>query len=562
MNAQSLRRILVLTAAVLPVLPLASGVSLAQHRVNTQTNTGANPQIGSGGTNQPIQPQQPLGMGNNIIYRNVTGGRGFRGNVPYGDPRAFRGITPSEGYDRFVRSSSGVTTAGQVTDFAQRVQTFYGTSRFVAPPSGYERAPGTGTYVPSRATYDPTDIRLGAPSGQAAPALPMPGHYALPGQVDPNLATGGIRPPLSDVAPELSVTELSQPQVLSNFTLVNRPSDPGIDPQTLLRARQELQETPDPTGPRPTVDYGAPVDSSIPAQAGSAQVGGERSTGSNVMPTESSVKPLAEAARQSTQIAALHERLREFYESRHGIDPTAVKPPVTPPKTGDEPKRPEDEPGLKPPVPGTGGEPTTPDNVDRSKPGEDTTPLPPRPGDPSANQPKPKPKPVRVTSLAEGVQARGLADLMKNAEALMREGKYSSAIRQYEAAEQVAPNNGFVLIGRATAELGASFYRRADTSLREAFLLDQSMLMAQYDLRQLIGDDRLQFVVRELKELANKEPQNASPLFLLAFIAYNTGNEVNAAGFLDQADKRSGGKDSVIRLVREHWSLPTLDQNK
>lgn len=548
MNSKQLRRILVLAAAV---LPLGATGAQAQQRVNTQTNTGANPQIGSGGVNRPIQPQQPIGSGNDIIYGNVTGGRGFRGNVPFGDPRAFRGVTPGLRYDSFVRSSTGVTTSGQMTNFSQRVQTFYGSSRLVAPPSGYEQAPGTGVYIASRATFNPADIRLDAPTAQQAPALPMPGQYALPGQVDPNLATGGIRRPLADFAPELTTTELSRPRALSSYTLVNRP----VDPKTLIRARQELQpdETPVPA------DYGTPVDSSVPAQAGSSAVGGQRSTGSNIMPTEPSVKPLAEAAKQSTQIAALQERLREFYETRFGVDPNAVKP-VAPVKPGDEPKKPEDEPSIKPPAGGT-ERPSGDDANPLKTPGDDT-PLPPRPGDPSTQQPKPKPKPIRITSLAAGVQARGLADLMQNAETLMRESKYSSAIRQYEAAEQVAPNNGLVLIGRATAELGASFYRRADTSLREAFMLDPSMMLAQYDLRQLIGEDRLQFVVRELKDLASKEPQNPSPLFLLAFIAYNTGNEVNAAGFLDQADKRAAGNDAVIKMVREHWSLPALETNK
>jgi cytochrome c-type biogenesis protein CcmH/NrfG len=160
------------------------------------------------------------------------------------------------------------------------------------------------------------------------------------------------------------------------------------------------------------------------------------------------------------------------------------------------------------------------------------------------------------------VQAPGLADLMQTAETAMKEGKYATAIRQYEAAGQVAPNNGMVLVGRATAELGASFYRRADATLREAFTMDPSLMLAQYDLTQLLPEERLQFVVRELKDLANREPTQTTPVFLLAFIAYNTGNEVNAAGFLDQADKRAGGNDPVLKLVREHWSLPGMDEMK
>src|SRR6185295_17156190 len=64
----------------------------------------------------------------------------------------------------------------------------------------------------------------------------------------------------------------------------------------------------------------------------------------------------------------------------------------------------------------------------------------------------PKPKPIQITSLAAGVQAQGLAKLLKTAEDLMKEGKFGPALDQYQAAAQLAPNNSMVYLGQANAE--------------------------------------------------------------------------------------------------------------
>jgi hypothetical protein len=175
---------------------------------------------------------------------------------------------------------------------------------------------------------------------------------------------------------------------------------------------------------------------------------------------------------------------------------------------------------------------------------------------PAAPRTGPKPAPVKIDSLAKGVPGKGLADLLTGAEALMKEGKFSSALEKYDAAEQVAPNNPLILLGRANAELGASYFARAEQHLREAFTADEALLMGQYDLRTFFGEDRLKVIANDLKEIANAEQNQARPVFLLAYVAYNSGNERMAAGYLDLADKRSGGKDPLIKKIRDHWTLP------
>ena len=182
----------------------------------------------------------------------------------------------------------------------------------------------------------------------------------------------------------------------------------------------------------------------------------------------------------------------------------------------------------------------------------------PQPGDRAAGGPKPAP--MKIDTLAKGVPGKGLADLLTGAESLMKEGRFSSALEKYDAAEQVAPNNPLIKLGRANAELGASYFARAEQHLREAFAADEALLMGQYDLRAFFGEDRLKVIANDLKEIANKEQAQVTPVFLLAYVAYNSENERMAAGYLDLADKRSGGKDALIKKIREHWTLPAGEE--
>ena len=50
----------------------------------------------------------------------------------------------------------------------------------------------------------------------------------------------------------------------------------------------------------------------------------------------------------------------------------------------------------------------------------------------------------------------------------MKQGKFTAALEQYDLCEQLDPNNPFVLLGRANAELGAS------PSITQAMANDQA----------------------------------------------------------------------------------------
>src|SRR5437868_1638175 len=119
------------------------------------------------------------------------------------------------------------------------------------------------------------------------------------------------------------------------------------------------------------------------------------------------------------------------------------------------------------------------------------------------NKGRKKPEPVKVDSLARGVKGKGLAEIMKSAEDLMKQGKFTSALDQYDQAEQVAPNNPLIRLGRANAELGASYYARAEAHLRDVFTQNPELLNGQYDLIALLGEERLNTLVKDLKQIAN-----------------------------------------------------------
>jgi hypothetical protein len=162
-------------------------------------------------------------------------------------------------------------------------------------------------------------------------------------------------------------------------------------------------------------------------------------------------------------------------------------------------------------------------------------------------------QPYIITSLATGISAKGLAGLMKSGEDQMRQGKFTEAVTTYDTAEQVAPNNPFVPLGRSFAELGASYYSKSDRDLTSAITADPAILAGRYDLKGFLGEDRLKFVQGDLQDIADHE-KGARPLVLLAFIAHNGGDDTTASKDLAEAAQR-GGYDQMVKTLKQAWNL-------
>src|SRR4051794_3998608 len=235
---------LILAAAVGATLTGSS--ALAQYRVgNDGRSHDANNRLGSGGINQSGMgpPASPYQIGNEIVTGQVTGGRQFRGFVPYSDPNVFHGTTAGSLSDNFIRQSSAAPYGGVNQNNAQQVTTFYGSARASAVPPGFVQQSAGGGFVPGPAAVrEPNDFRLGQTLNIPTAILPHPGQLVLPGPVDPNTQTSSVitASPLYGVRQWNMGNEADQ-----NFLFGANPanlSGARMDPATLQHMRAELEQ--------------------------------------------------------------------------------------------------------------------------------------------------------------------------------------------------------------------------------------------------------------------------------------------------------------------------------
>jgi hypothetical protein len=559
MNMKTKSKTYWILVAAVAGLPFMGTAAFGQQRVGSDGHAlDANNRIGSGGTNTPTGTQaQSTQLNNQIVTNNVTGLSGFQGKLGYTDPGSFRiANLPGSGIERFNAISGGVPGAGAGANYGGNTPTpFYGYSSTAAPPPGYSPTPINTGYVPTPPVTGPLqgDPRLDySLSGSTLIApLPLPGELLLPGPVDP---TGGLT---ISTSPEYGVREWHASEAGDRLYMFNRSGDGPVGPEDwatptqnrIDEIRREVNRNliPDISAPGASTGQGSDTTGGAPGlarplppltvdRATPILSSNLAATAGNMSTDQSTRRYLgAGAAPAPGQTSALYQQLKTnltAYDSAH-------------PMTDEEANRKflamVREQRLLAAKAGGAGQ--------QVKPGGTAT-APVNPG----QQGEVKPAPVHVGTLAAGVRARGLADVLTHAEDAIRKGQFAKAIDDYNEAAQVTPNNALILVGRAHAELAGSYYRQAEADLRTAFAADHAVLLAQFDLNDLLGA-RLPYIVSELKQIASDSPENATPVFLLSYISYNTGNQVKALGYLDAADKRTGGNDAVIGLMKKYWTF-------
>lgn len=602
-----------LQAAVAAVLSgLGTAAATAQVRDNGDGRAlDANNQVGSNGYNNV-----PGSDGRNrsfytsqqIITGNVTRGLSFRGVVPYTDSRAFRGPTVGNFSDRFVRDSSGVAD-GQVTGL-EAPTAFYARSRVVPPPTGFEREGFTGGYInrsgnafetnsfSARGSYDSyaVDDPFSARSRERLLATPAPGA---------NDAQQANQAVLITASPLYGVRQWNNTErSTQDFFNPRGPTDSieragfGLDPTTVERMRNEVNQNGIPADQRtdqpgqengglsPTGEAAQPLNTPLNATPGDptgANPGGDagqgaQPLGANIDPGNGVRSRLVVPANQQSQ---LYRELVRRYDRQQQNQPVSPQESArqfntlrraqqaeTPGQADQNTTAGGQAPGAQQPggapavsmLPGISMPPAPVPGELPPRRSTDRPEAPPRPRVPvpadAPPAPTEAPTALKITSLAQGIPAAGLRDLMTTAEQLLKDGKYDSAIEKYDAAAMVAVENPLITLGRAQAELGATYYRRAENDLRRAIEREPALLKGEYDLRTFLGQERLQYVVQDLKALADREPTDARSMLLLAYIAYNTGMAEQAAAFLNEAAKRAGGNDRTVDLMRQVWTLP------
>jgi len=603
----SMSRILAAVASV--ALP---AIALGQGQIDAGRSNDASNRVGSGGRNDSYvathRSSYIVNNGNQIVTGNVTMGREFRDRVGYTNPHALRVPTAGLGSDNFVKNSAGVPQPHSREPIPNQATPFYGASQTATPPPGYQLSPTRGGFVPSPPVggpRSPEDQRLGIVDLNQ-PISPAVGANTLVtrGSLTPGAAAaaGGEPTPAGIITASslYGVREWNPRDPADRLFLESMVRDQNnvldrlrMDPREVQKMRDELQKVlgddPAQTGQGTGTGQGAGQGTGQ-SGVGQGAAPGARRTGDsftldplgrtfdspsdgalNNKPLDSQVQTaqleagldtqqsnrmrlLSQAQRTSAQYSELNKRLEQYYEERRKTDADFAR------EFNDAVRARNAAKAADPNKPAGGI-----NNVGRP-PGGAGAPgagaadaIPGKPGDNAVKPPIKKPAPIKVGTLSQGVKAEGLANLLKKAEQLMKDGRFVSALDQYDAAEAVQPNP-LIWLGKANAELGAGFFARADAHLRQAFTTDKALLMGQYDLRGMLGEQRLEKLVADLKDLTNKDQKATTPVWLLAYISYNSGNERMALGFLDLAEKRAGGQDPFFKLVREHWSLPEAEQ--
>ena len=569
-------------AAAVAAVALSAGIASAQYRVQQNGDAlDANNRVGSGGSNGPtgqnVTDQYRARNGNAVVTGNVTGGASFSGYVPYLAPGQFNDFTPGSGISSFQSVSSGVSASGnQVYNNAGTVRPYYNSATTIDAPSGYVQQPYAGGYQPptSVGQSGAIDYRAGSPyAGGGANALDARidnnvsefAGTAGPGGVNGEGAAGGGDPvgPLSLIAPGGRVAGNAGRPISPYTSLAVDGRYNSLGNDQVDRLRSELLR--DAQGKRLSseqitsllarnttgrdgrprdlgVAAGERVDGQVDAGALASRVGPD---GQVLTPeTEDAERRdgglrLARPDDQSRQYAQLRDRYDRFEK-----DPYAeALRPYRPEKPVDA----QDDAAL-PGLPDL--QLTKPDDQQANNPNDPNNPAAPGQADQERGPADP---PVNVRSLASGVSSPTLKQVYEQAEQLMAKGSYIDAIARYDAAERVVPNQPLTLVGRATAELGAGYYRRSSLSLRRAYQNNPELTMARLDLPQLLGKDRLADVTDALRQRATANRNDPEPTFLLGFIAYNTGNFEQAAAFLDLAQRR--GEDPFYGQLRKLWGL-------
>ena len=559
----------------------------------------ASNRVGSGGYNDTVSSGGITQ--NNIIYGNVTGGIGFSGPLREADPGAFEGPTAGRLFDNFVRTTAGVPTAYQSPTVANAPTAYYGSSRIAAPPIGTERLGTTGAYVGSGLTSSNVDPLLSqvtasldqqkqASFGESAVLgagtnLVQQNSTVSSDQLPGNALDATVQPSIYNLSPLFGVnplpgTEGAADEMGANSLFAQPSQLPGgsgrlrAQNADVARMRSELLQqqngtTDDQQGQNPNLLSGGlgqnmsekPLSGSLD---GSERLGGtslsnsasiknsvntqqdiqERLTG----PVPSRIKNPSARAFQESQNQYKSPQLKQLEAyARSANERAALQAktapggmPTSQPAGGSGLGTPGDRapsiPSLTPAVPGIAPSPSAPS-------------VPTLP--PASSVP-----PVKVNSIAEGVQAKGLHDLLQSAEELMKQDKFQSAIAKYNTAEDVAPNDALIPLGRANAELGAGYYNQASVDLHEVFQTSPATLMGQYDLSKWMNDKRVDFIVSDLQALAKADTTQEMPEFLLAYLFYNTGRAPEAAEHLERAKERAGGKDPILKELEARWKLP------
>jgi hypothetical protein len=522
------RSAILAAAAALALATTLGGGAFGQVRQVQQGNVlDASPQVGSGGSNTPVQGYIPINP-NAIIQGNVAGLAYFHGNVQSISPDVFHGTLGSASLNNFARTTAG----GIPTSPASINQTFYLPSTVVSTAQGglYSAPMGSGfdsrliprsSISPTVPTYQTQNIDvMGA-------GIPIRAFERMPGPISPGMPGGE----LSNSLYSLRISPLTNEQELKRAVPEkNAATQPGTS-----------NENPDQP---PSADQ---VRNNPDARslALNNSFDPNRDRGTTTAGGMTNPRNIGEQNRLSDTYLALQAALDKAQaDSLAGKTDTSATPPekTSPDKTASahNPRSARTaRANLNPDTAVINGttyqstNPARPNYMPKAQIAEHLRAL--------ENQPtstlragKKLPPLKTLAEIPSNREITPFDKLMKNAEELLKQEKYLDAADAYQTALISQPDNPLAAVGRAHAELGAGMFQSAGYDLKFVYTKKPELISVRYALEEFLPPKRLHILLTDLEALAANKDTGNNASFLYCYIAYNTSRTTELQQELDR----------------------------
>jgi hypothetical protein len=537
MNVSRVVAAMALSVAALNAAVFAQVQQIPQGRV-----LDANPQVGSGGSNTPVPGYTPIN-GNAIIEGNVAGLARFHATVGTSSPYTFQQQLPSASLQNFARTSAAGIPTGPAG----------------SPPPVY--------YLPSQVTSGASGSLYPTQVGSGFDVRVVPGPSVQPGYGGTSTSAVGGQNRIYDryeTPLPTNPTDTGTPGNLLNSSLfLNRqfepgPDEPGVRPSNINDERPGLPKNTTDKNPATIEDLNntqdtteKPEDTSASGRARTeGRVPGERvdaKAGTQRPGSQDRGNPMDLRNTGRTQDIGQQAMLSDTYRTLMSDLQ----------KAREEAKRTE-APGVETPKPeetrGTGLA-RTPGGTDAralARRNPRMNPLLTEPADTlRAGQ---KVEPLKTLARSnQGLPTTPFDTQMRQAEKLLRDGKYMEAVDQYQQALTIQPNNALGLVGRAHAELAAGMYQSASMDLKAVFTQKPEMVSVRYALTEFIPSKRVDNLMNDLLGLTTRERTGNLASFLYCYLAYNTDHPNELQQELDRWGIRPT-HDEWQAIAAKAWS--------
>ncbi len=575
-----------IAAAALAALTLPAA---AQQRAGGDGRAlDANQQVGSGGTNQ-VQGQVDYRARNDVVTGNVSGGRGFQGDVGYSAPGEFRSSLGSDSLFNFqarsLPSSPLISGAAQSPGYrfgggaGQDTLSVY---RSFSNPTGLRESYGGGAIAldgGSRGIFAASSLRVGGDmtSFLGGSTRPITGD-TLGTQVRDD---GGAT--VFSASPLLGIRRTDLP-AFNAYDSTVKPDTPRIELDPMDRSTQ------------PALDLGLGESSRVEGQRVGQMAGSIATMPSDLDPAAA---PPGLVIGQQLQALLISDRAGETLDQRverlekmifRQTDPSVNRPGSEAYKELIEKLR---EQAAKPAAEQqrmqedkldvgleeveekklTEAEKIAADAMkrayevygkplDEKRPGESVADANGEPGE-AADEPDAVPESIskllnqlrtdlpRVGSLAADAEDRA-NKLMKQAETALAAGEYFDAEALYRQAKINAPANPLATVGLIHAQMGAGLIRSASANLHTLFEQHPELINVKYEATVLPPKERLQWLQGELQRMIDAQDHAGQPGLLLAYLGHQTQSRQLIRYGLAVAEANAP-RDALLGVLRGVW---------